>query len=316
MEKKESYTELSPQEVSDFYARLKTDLRIKTMELQKKQNKMSNDMLSWYFDQEKKDKMELDEFLGNQQDISIMSEEERIQYYKKSESMMHVAMSYRPLKNRSNPTFEAMKKAEVKNKIDLVRTFRTDHAMTIDIYKKVWKELRKSPDFKEQPRHLWDKAYIEEKINKVRIGEPVGIEDILPYFWKVSPKIQHIILDYFEWGDPSILAKTLGVSHKRLRQMRNYGIRKMVHKAIDWDLNIPCPDPKNIPQNLSQEVLEISIDDVDGLSLRSKKYLLAAGIDTIGKLFQYTRHELLKIENIGKRTIDEVDALRISLSAE
>lgn len=46
MEKKESYTELSPQEMSDFYARLKTDLRIKIMELQKKQNKVSSDMLT------------------------------------------------------------------------------------------------------------------------------------------------------------------------------------------------------------------------------------------------------------------------------
>lgn len=316
MEKKESYTELSPQEMSDFYARLKTDLRIKIMELQKKQNKVSSDMLTWYFDQEEKDKKELDEFLKNEKDISVMSEEERMQHYKKSEKMMNIALSYRPLEKRANPMFDAMLKNKAKTIRDIVGAFKKDHAMTIDIYKKLGKELRKSPDFQEQPRYLRDKVYIEEKINKVRIGEPVCIEDILPNFWRVLPKIQHIMLDYFAWWDPSALAKTLGVSHKRLRQMRNFGIRKMVHKAIEWDSNIPCPDPKNIPQNLSQEVLETSINEIDSLSLRSKKCLLAEGIDTMGKLLQYTRHELLKIDGIGKRIIDEVDALRISLSAE
>ncbi len=273
-------------------------------------------MLTWYFDQEEKDKKELHEFLENEKDISAMSEEERIQHYKKSEKMMNIALSYRPLEKRANPMFDAMLKNKAKTIRDIVGAFKKDHAMLIDIYKKIGEDLRKSPDFQEQPRHLWDKAYIEEKINKVRIGEPLCIEDILPNFWKVLPKIQHIILDYFAWWDPSELAKALSVSHKRLRQMRNFGIRRMVHKAVAWDLNVPCPDPKNIPQNISQEVLETSINDVDSLNLRGKKNLLAEGIDTIGKLFQYTSHELLKIDGIGKRTIDEVDALRISLSAE
>jgi len=55
-----------------------------------------------------------------------------------------------------------------------------------------------------------------------------------------------------------------------------------------------------------------------GLSPRSVHALGCRGIDTIGELVQYSRHQLLQIRNLGVKCADEIEAMlqRIGLKLE
>ena len=55
-----------------------------------------------------------------------------------------------------------------------------------------------------------------------------------------------------------------------------------------------------------------------GLSPRSVHALGCRGIDTIGELVQYSRHQLLQIRNLGVKCADEIEAMlqRIGLRLE
>jgi len=55
-----------------------------------------------------------------------------------------------------------------------------------------------------------------------------------------------------------------------------------------------------------------------GLSPRSVHALGCRGIDTIGELVQYSRHQLLQIRNLGVKCADEIEAMlqKIGLKLE
>lgn len=55
-----------------------------------------------------------------------------------------------------------------------------------------------------------------------------------------------------------------------------------------------------------------------GLSPRSVHALGRRGIDTIGELVQYSRHQLLQIRNLGVKCADEIEAMlqKIGLKLE
>lgn len=57
-----------------------------------------------------------------------------------------------------------------------------------------------------------------------------------------------------------------------------------------------------------QAFLEMELDDM-GLSVRAYNYLKGAGVKTYKQLLSYDPYELLKIKNLGKKTINEVGEL-------
>ena len=72
-----------------------------------------------------------------------------------------------------------------------------------------------------------------------------------------------------------------------------------------------CPEEVGALQALSEEeevdpLLSRPIRDLE-LSVRSENCLLRAGIRTIGDLIQYTREDLLKIRNLGKISLKEIE---------
>jgi DNA-directed RNA polymerase subunit alpha len=76
---------------------------------------------------------------------------------------------------------------------------------------------------------------------------------------------------------------------------------------------------KSEGEDESQKTLEISIDDLD-LSVRSLNCLRRANIHTVGDLTHRTEDDMLKVRNLGKKSLDEVqkklEDLGLSLKAQ
>ena len=54
------------------------------------------------------------------------------------------------------------------------------------------------------------------------------------------------------------------------------------------------------------KLLEMGIDELE-LSVRSYNCLKRAGINTIGELISKTPEEMMKVRNLGKKSLDEVE---------
>ena len=65
-----------------------------------------------------------------------------------------------------------------------------------------------------------------------------------------------------------------------------------------------------------EKMLEMTIEELD-LSVRSYNCLKRAGINTVDELTQKTETEMMKVRNLGRKSLDEVkarlDALELSL---
>ncbi len=59
--------------------------------------------------------------------------------------------------------------------------------------------------------------------------------------------------------------------------------------------------------DIKEKVLEMSIDELD-LSVRSYNCLKRASINTVEELTKYSEAEMLKVRNLGKKSLDEVKA--------
>jgi len=69
----------------------------------------------------------------------------------------------------------------------------------------------------------------------------------------------------------------------------------------------------------SAKVLEMTIDDLD-LSVRSFNCLKRAGINSVADLTQKTEEDMMKVRNLGRKSLDEVkkklEELGLSLRQE
>ncbi len=68
------------------------------------------------------------------------------------------------------------------------------------------------------------------------------------------------------------------------------------------------PEPvEDTEQDATQRLLEMSIEDLD-LSVRSYNCLKRAGIDTVGQLIEKTPDEMMKVRNLGTKSLQEVQS--------
>ena len=68
-------------------------------------------------------------------------------------------------------------------------------------------------------------------------------------------------------------------------------------------------------ETIKEKVLEMSVDDLD-LSVRSFNCLKRAGIDTVEDLINRTEEDMIKVKNLGKKSLEEVIAKLASLGLE
>ena len=55
-----------------------------------------------------------------------------------------------------------------------------------------------------------------------------------------------------------------------------------------------------------ERLLDMTIEELD-LSVRSYNCLKRAGINTVGELVRKTEEEMMKVRNLGKKSLEEVD---------
>ena len=71
--------------------------------------------------------------------------------------------------------------------------------------------------------------------------------------------------------------------------------------------------------NQGRETLEMTIEELD-LSVRSFNCLKRAGINTVGDLINKSEDEMMKVRNLGRKSLEEVmsklDSLGFSLTKE
>ena len=73
----------------------------------------------------------------------------------------------------------------------------------------------------------------------------------------------------------------------------------MSDKANDVEILVERPEVKK------EKVLEMTIEELD-LSVRSFNCLKRAGIDTVEDLINRTEEDMIKVRNLGRKSLEEV----------
>ncbi len=85
----------------------------------------------------------------------------------------------------------------------------------------------------------------------------------------------------------------------------------LTENVVPVDFNEPEDDKK-------EKVLEMTIEELD-LSVRAFNCLKRAGINTVAELVQRNQEDMMKVRNLGKKSLEEVEqkliALGLSLKA-
>lgn len=166
------------------------------------------------------------------------------------------------------------------------------------------------------------KGYIPAEMNKEE-GLPV---DVIPVdsvfspikkvnFWVEKARVgrstdyDRLIMEL--WTDGGITPeKAVSDAAKILKEYLNEFISED-EDAESFDLAERAASGKQLA-NIEKEYLNKSIDELE-LSVRAFNCLKNANIKTIGDLVQKTEHELLKTKNFGRKSLNEIKSVLVSM---
>ena len=176
----------------------------------------------------------------------------------------------------------------------------------------------------------------EENEEQMRYYSPGIIEDVMRQ--ALTERENKVLQMCYEWGLTLDQAGAeLGVTHERVRQIKNKALRKLHHRTYHHELE--CVPKNELMEAQSQvenykaqtdylkseldrirsitpwqkeeseenqSVMETSIDTLD-LSVRAYNCCYRAGIKTLGDLSMKTYNDMLKILNMGRKTLQEIE---------
>ena len=166
------------------------------------------------------------------------------------------------------------------------------------------------------------RGYVSSDRNK-QPGMPIGvipIDSIFTPIRKVSYTVEDTrvgqITDYDKltlevWTNGSILPEeATGMAAQILTEHLTLFVN-LTENVVPVDFNEPEDDKK-------EKVLEMTIEELD-LSVRAFNCLKRAGINTVAELVQRNQEDMMKMRNLGKKSLEEVEqkliALGLSLKA-
>ena len=166
------------------------------------------------------------------------------------------------------------------------------------------------------------RGYVSSDRNK-QPGMPIGvipIDSIFTPIRKVSYTVEDTrvgqITDYDKltlevWTNGSILPEeATGMAAQILTEHLTLFVN-LTENVVPVDFNEPEDDKK-------EKVLEMTIEELD-LSVRAFNCLKRAGINTVAELVQRNQEDMMKVRNLGKKSLEEVEqkliALGLSLKA-
>ncbi len=154
------------------------------------------------------------------------------------------------------------------------------------------------------------RGYIPANLNKGEEQEigVLPIDSIFSPIYRVNYQVQNTrvgqITDYDRlvlevWTDGSVHPDEAVSQAAQILADHLYLFMGLTDRAKDIDLTIDRSDEKR------DKVLEMTIEELD-LSVRSYNCLKRAGINTVQELCSKTEEEMMKVRNLGRKSLEEV----------
>lgn len=155
------------------------------------------------------------------------------------------------------------------------------------------------------------RGYVPAERNKQNIQNIVGaipVDSIFTPVMKVNYTVENArvgqITDYDKlslevWTDGTITVKeAVSLAAKILNEHLNLFV-DLSEEAVNAEIMVEKDDKGN------EKVLEMTIEELD-LSVRSFNCLKRAGINTVGDLINKSEDDMMKVRNLGKKSLEEV----------
>ena len=148
-------------------------------------------------------------------------------------------------------------------------------------------------------------------------GMPIGtipVDSIFTPIRKVSYSVEDTrvgqVTDYDKltievWTNGSILPKEALASAAQI-------LTNNMRLFIDLTVNVVRVDYTEQEDDKKEKVLEMTIEELD-LSVRAFNCLKRAGINTVAELVQRNQEDMMKVRNLGKKSLEEVEQKLIAL---
>jgi len=166
------------------------------------------------------------------------------------------------------------------------------------------------------------RGYVSAERNKQLAVErnkimPIGVipvDSIFTPIRKVSYSVEDTrvgqVTDYDKltievWTNGSILPKEALASAAQIITNNMRLFMELTVNVVRVDYNEPETDDKS-------KVLEMTIEELD-LSVRAFNCLKRAGINTVAELVQRNQEDMMKVRNLGKKSLEEVEQKLIAL---
>lgn len=156
------------------------------------------------------------------------------------------------------------------------------------------------------------RGYVPAEKNKEQ-GQPIGIipvDSIFTPVVKANFRVENTrvgqVTDYDKltlevWTDGSIAPdEAVSLGAKILNEHLNLFVT-LTDQARDVEIMVEKEEDKK------EKVLEMTIEELD-LSVRSYNCLKRAGINTVEELTQKTEEDMMKVRNLGKKSLEEVQS--------
>ncbi|MGI6239294.1 MAG: DNA-directed RNA polymerase subunit alpha [Christensenellales bacterium] len=150
-------------------------------------------------------------------------------------------------------------------------------------------------------------AYERNKIGGLAIGA-IPVDSIFTPIRKVSYSVEDTrvgqVTDFDKltievWTNGSILPKEALASAAQILTNNMRLFTDLTVNVVHVDYNEPENDTK-------EKVLEMTIEELD-LSVRAFNCLKRAGINTVAELVQRNQEDMMKVRNLGKKSLEEVE---------
>ncbi len=170
------------------------------------------------------------------------------------------------------------------------------------------------------------RGYVSSERNKQlalerKLSMPIGVipmDSIFTPIRKVSYSVEDTrvgqVTDFDKltievWTNGTILPKEALASAAQI-------LTNNMKRFIDLTVNVVSVSYNEPESDNRDKVLEMTIEDLD-LSVRAFNCLKRAGINTVGELVQRNQEDMMKVRNLGKKSLEEVEqklqALGLSL---
>ena len=148
-------------------------------------------------------------------------------------------------------------------------------------------------------------------------GMPIGVipvDSIFTPIRKVSYSVEDTrvgqVTDYDKltievWTNGSILPKEALASAAQI-------LTNNMRLFIDLTVNVVRVDYTEQEDDKKEKVLEMTIEELD-LSVRAFNCLKRAGINTVAELVQRNQEDMMKVRNLGKKSLEEVEQKLVAL---